>query len=450
MSPEEVARHHAERPGYELADWVEVTLPIYKVYVVASLLQYTPLPPIYEFVLRAVRLGVDDVDQLSACLGIPAGMVDATLRGLHASEEVAIRPGRESDVEQFVLTRKGEKTTTSLELVRPEQLTIPIYFDGLLRQPVEPPIQPMLSGRQAQDMGFREIPPFPASRVEVADIDLPTAARMLARARSGEGRKDLLAIKSIDRRMRLHMPVLALVFKQSDGDEVELLFANETRLLDEHNRAFERAQGAAKLHLLNSFTRSEQIGASSLARKIAKLATSPEKKSEPARRATIRVKPVVASEAIETLSMLDHAGVLRDALEKGQRRVVIISPWITAQVIDKRAIASVRALLDRGCRLFIGYGIDENRPTKPIPPELSKLAETHPNFDLLDFEGTHEKILIKDDEYIVVGSFNWLSYRGDANRKLRREISFKVNDAAFVEKQFAPIEARFRQAAARL
>lgn len=42
MTPEEVARHHAERPGYELVDYAEVALPLYKIYVVASLLQHTP------------------------------------------------------------------------------------------------------------------------------------------------------------------------------------------------------------------------------------------------------------------------------------------------------------------------------------------------------------------------------------------------------------------------
>jgi hypothetical protein len=55
MTPEETARYHADRPGYELIDFAEVGLPIFKIYMVASLLQHTPLAPIYEFVLRAVR-----------------------------------------------------------------------------------------------------------------------------------------------------------------------------------------------------------------------------------------------------------------------------------------------------------------------------------------------------------------------------------------------------------
>ena len=448
MTPEQVARHHAERPGYELVDWAEVTLPIYKVYVVASLLQHTPLSPIYEFVLRAIRLGVDDVDGVSACLGIPRALAEETIRGLHSSEEVAFRPGP-SDGDRFVLTRKGERTTTSLERIRPEQRTIPIFFDGLVRQPIDPPIQALLSGRQAEDMGFREIPPLPATQIEVADIDLPAAAKVLARARTGEGRRDLLAIKSVERRMRLHAPVLALVFKQVDGDEVELMFANETRLLDDHNRAFDRAQGAAKLRLLSEFTRPEVTGPSSLARKMASLASSTQQKPGKMGRPTLRLKPVVSTDALESLSVLEHPAVLWDALETARERVMIVTPWITSQVVDRRAIEIIRKLLERNCRLFVGYGIDEKRPSKPIPPELAELARRFPNFQLRDFGDTHEKILIKDDQYVVIGSFNWLSFKGDPKRRLRRERSLKVNDAVYVEKEFAPVEARFRRAAGR-
>src|SRR5204862_1502638 len=146
MTPEETARFHADRPGYELIDYAEVCLPIFKIYMVASLLQHTPLPPIYEFVLRSIRLGIDDAEGIAACLGIPGRMVQDTLRSLHDTEEVAFKTGDSDEIDRFVLTRKGEKTTASLERIRPEQQTVPIYFDGLTRKPIEPPAQTLLSG----------------------------------------------------------------------------------------------------------------------------------------------------------------------------------------------------------------------------------------------------------------------------------------------------------------
>src|SRR4051812_39011628 len=120
MTPEETARYHADRPGFELIDFAEVGLPIFKIYVVASLLLHTPLPPIFEFVLRCVKLGIFTCDEIAACLGIPVRMVDQALRGLHRAEELSFVPSEPGAPEQFVLTRKGEHTVTSLQQVLPE------------------------------------------------------------------------------------------------------------------------------------------------------------------------------------------------------------------------------------------------------------------------------------------------------------------------------------------
>ncbi|WP_311271318.1 hypothetical protein [Sphingobium sp. WCS2017Hpa-17] len=447
MTPEETARFHADRPGYELIDYAEVCLPIFKIYMVASLLQHTPLPPIYEFVLRTIRLGIDDADGIAACLGIPGRMVQDTLRSLHDTEEVAFKTGDSNEIDRFVLTRKGEKTTASLERIRPEQQTVPIYFDGLTRKPIEPPAQTLLSGKQPEELGLKEIPSLPATRIEVPDIDITEAARIFGRERS-EGRRDLLAIKTIERRMRLHLPVTALVFRPIEGGEVELLFASDNQLLDEHNRAFALAEGPRKTRLLAEFAKADQVGSDSFARRVSQLAKSvdaPKPKSSTAKRTTLRARSAVPDGALQRLTVLDHPPLLRDAIETAEQRVMIFSPWITPLVVDRPTILAFRKLLDRQVTLHVGYGLDDDRKaTKPIPEEFQKLADEFPNFQLRRFGDTHEKVLIKDDEYVVLTSFNWLSFRGDAERKLRRELGIKVSDQAYVEKEYALLEARFR------
>lgn len=446
MTPEETARFHADRPGYELIDFAEVCLPIFKIYMVASLLQHTPLPPIYEFVLRTIRIGIDDADGIAACLGIPVRMVQDTLKSLHDTEELAFKTGDGSDADRFVLTRKGERTTMSLERIRPEQQTVPIYFDGLTRSPIEPPAQTLLSGKQPEDLGLKEIPALPATRIEVSDIDITETARLFGKERSGEGRRDLLAIKSIERRMRLHLPVTALVFRPVEGGEVELLFASDTRLLDDHNRAFALAEGPRKTRLLAEFSKADQVGTDSFARRVAQLAKSAEvPKVSTGRRATLRPRALLPDGALQRLTVLDHQPLLRDAIENAKQRVMIFSPWVTSLVVDRPTIAALRKMLDRGVKLHIGYGLDDDRkPPKPIPEELQKLADDYPAFELRRFGDTHEKVLIKDDEFVVLTSFNWLSFRGDADRRLRRELGIKVSDPAYVEKEYALLEARFR------
>lgn len=447
MTPDEIARYHADRPGYELLDYAEVALPIYKVSLRVLLLQHTPLTPMFEFVLRAIRLGIDTVGEISACLGIPVAMVDETLRGLHGSDEIEIVQG-EQGPDRFALTRKGEKTTVALERVRPEQQTIRIFFDGLTREPIDASAVTLLSGREAQDLGMKEIPALPNSRIDVGDIDLAAAARILSRERSGEGRRDLLSIKEIERKQRLHLPAVAMVFQETGGGEVELLFASETTMLDEHNRRFALAEGPKKTRLLTEFSKPEVTASDSFSRKLATLRRAAEPPPPSGRKRTLRARPIAAEGSVQTVTVHEHPPLLWDAVHKAKERVLIICPWITEQVIDKAALASIKRLLVRGARLYIGYGIDEDEAArtkrKKVPEGLVKLADEFENFHLRDFGDTHEKVLIKDDEFVVEGSYNWLSFRGDPDRKLRRERSLKVSDPAFVEKEFALFEARFR------
>lgn len=446
MTPEETARSHADRPGYELIDFAEVCLPIFKIYMVATLLQHTPLAPIYEFVLRAIRLGIDDVASISDCLGIPPRMVQDTIKLLHDTEELAFKPGDGGVADCFVLTRKGERTTTSLERIRPEQLTIPIYFDGLTRSPIEPPVQTLLSGKQPEQLGIKEIPALPASKIEVGDIDITEAGKLFSKERSIEGRRDLLSIKSIERRMRLHRPVTALVFQPIDGGDVELLFADETRMLDTHNRAFALAEGARKTRLLSEFAKIDQIGTDSFARKVTRLAKTAETpKAGTGKKPTLRMRTDYPVDAIQRLAVLDHRPLFADAIQHAKRRVMIFSPWITPVVMDRPTILQIRKMLERGIQLHIGYGLDEEGKTpKPIPDALQKLASEFSNFELRRFGDTHEKVLIKDDEFVVYTSFNWLSFRGDADRRMRRELGVKISHPAHVEREYSLLESRFR------
>lgn len=451
MSPEETARFHADRPGFELIDFTEVCLPIFKIYMVASLLLHTPLPPIFEFVLRAIRIGIDDAPSIGACLGIPVRMVEDTLKSLHTSEEIGFQDG-EGGPDRFVLTRKGEKTTASLERVRPEQQTIPVYFDGLTRKPIDPPTQELLSGKQPEELGYREIPALPATRIEVSDIDTTAVARLLARERSRDGKRDLLSVKSIERRMRLHLPATALVFRSLSSPDVELLFASETRMLDDHNRAFSLAEGPKKTRLLSEFAKADQFGANAFARKVAQLSKVVDRAAKPAGTTkTLHLPRSPSPELIERITVLEHNPLLRLAIGTAVDRLMIFSPWITPLVVDAPMLHALRAMLSRGVRLHIGYGLDEDgkKPQKPIPAPLEALADEFENFELRRFGNTHEKVLVKDNDFVVMTSFNWLSFRGDPSRPLRHELGFKISDPAVVEREYAILEARFRAKAAK-
>ena len=68
--------------------------------------------------------------------------------------------------------------------------------------------------------------------------------------------------------------------------------------------------------------------------------------------------------------------------------------------------------------------------------EISTTAPLISNFVLKFVGNTHRKHLVSDGKFAVVTSFNWLSFRGDPNRKARDELRFLVTEPEDVEKLY--------------
>ena len=68
MTAEDVARRlAAARSGYQLVSYREVALPLFKVDLELLVLEKKKLPPIQEYVLRAVERGLTDTAASPAC-----------------------------------------------------------------------------------------------------------------------------------------------------------------------------------------------------------------------------------------------------------------------------------------------------------------------------------------------------------------------------------------------
>lgn len=144
----------------------------------------------------------------------------------------------------------------------------------------------------------------------------------------------------------------------------------------------------------------------------------------------------------------EHPGLLTRALTTSTTRLLVISPWVTHQVVDREFYSSLEDLLRKGVTVHIGYGLADkvdaagkDKAQKPtISPKAQQafedLQRRFPKF-LLRFVGnTHRKHLVCDDKFAVVSSFNWLSFRGDPKQKARDELGFLVTEPEDVEKLF--------------
>ena len=121
--------------------------------------------------------------------------------------------------------------------------------------------------------------------------------------------------------------------------------------------------------------------------------------------------------------------------------------------MDKWFLERLEAALKRGVKVWIAYGMGkegdhsrrrESFDWKEAEKRLKELKKRY--IDLLqvvDLESTHEKILIRDHEFVVSGSFNWLSFGADRGKSYRHEDALLVTEAAAIDEYFNEITGRF-------
>jgi hypothetical protein len=80
----------------------------------------------------------------------------------------------------------------------------------------------------------------------------------------------------------------------------------------------------------------------------------------------------LASVPMRWLEMYEHRPLLEQALKESRERLMIISPWIRANSVNRWFLQQFENLLKRGVQVFIGYGLgekDENRYPADIQAE---------------------------------------------------------------------------------
>ena len=130
--------------------------------------------------------------------------------------------------------------------------------------------------------------------------------------------------------------------------------------------------------------------------------------------------------------------VLSDALEKVQKRLILVCPWLTswatAVVIEK-----CEELINRGVRIDIGWGKLEDLARDRIDtrfwygalPKLRELENKHPGYLKLKELGTHEKFLVCDNNFAMLGSHNFLTSKESSPEF---EVGILIEDTNTIQK----------------
>ena len=145
------------------------------------------------------------------------------------------------------------------------------------------------------------------------------------------------------------------------------------------------------------------------------------------------------------LSTYDHRPLLLDALDSAQNIVIIVSPWIKSGGMNNEILERIESALKRNTCVIIGYGISEKEDSdKKILQKLTNMQNKKYGNKLLliKLNNTHEKVLIKDNEYMVITSFNWLSFKGDPNKGFRQETGYYTESKEAIQQMKANLSNR--------
>jgi hypothetical protein len=117
--------------------------------------------------------------------------------------------------------------------------------------------------------------------------------------------------------------------------------------------------------------------------------------------------------------------------------------------VDKELIDRFRKIASQNGVIYIGWGISkEKRNEDRQPPDHLietlkgiKNAKGEPALFIHWIGNHHNKEIVVDESVHLLGSFNWLSYRGDYS--LRSESVTKVTNREIVQEELSYLESRF-------
>lgn len=491
--PEEIARRYDNRAGYDLVSWREVGLPVYKITLHALVQEHKPIQPIEEFVLKTIKTGFTSETEIGGLLGLEFTLVREAMIKLRTGEDIDLIAPDSASKQVWKLTKKGEGTLGSLKNIVSLARMFTIHFDGLLWHPhwygqhLE---SNLLKPRELQK-GMIEILPCQTNQIELSDLNLIEVDRLLEKIESKSRRKvkreqDLLALKAIERRERFYQPALALIYKAKEGSEPQVAFVIDGILSEKHETAFARSNGVKRHRIFESLIQSDsrklveqELGydikqsltkSETLKTEVTSVQTQIEITQQYIEQVQTDEEKVVLEQKIvelqrqieefqkqqnsvpiRWLEVYEHRPLLENALANSKERLLIISPWIRAGATNRKLIRQIEKLLKTNVKVFIGYGLGEDEEKREYDlkaeEKIQELAHSYNNFSLKRLGDTHAKILISDKKLAVVTSFNWLSFKGDANREFRDERGTLISEPQKIDELFDSYMKRFNEPA---
>ncbi len=464
LSPERIVEIADRRPGFRVVTYREIGLPVFSMKPLVTIQEHSEIGPIEEYVLRAVDLGISRSPDIASYLGLPNIIVNHQL-GTLAYENLVAQVADTLDIYSLTpsgLTRLKEKGRKIIE-----KEVLPIVVDGITRQVLPITSDSFYRNRDLDDMGLDPLPPIPRASPKGDELDVGgiNHALEMFSLNSKIDKKVIQVDALIGRNYLLFRPALAIAFKSDNGRSVSIGFAIDGVMSEAHERHYMKGDDARKSAIFGDIFDSgkrrkelqhvarelredvniEPVGFRSQSTNIKRRKTLSLKNRTPA-----ATQDVQNQDSVRPISVYEHPEILENALKNASERILIISPWIRRKVVDKAFLGNLRECLERGVEVTIAYGIDREDKNakyhdKKAEADLVMLSKGYTNFRLMRKGNTHAKVLIKDSEFYVTTSFNWLSFKGDPSQPFREEEGTYVEGRERVDKYYSRLMQRINE-----
>ncbi len=467
MTIEELAKLKANSvPDSILVKYYEAGIPQWHMETILTMLKPKKLSVLQEFILKFISSGIDDVSDICNFLGVNKSAVNNAVAVLQKNSLIAV----DIFYSKLKLTDKGEKALKEAATIVPEDIEYVLYVDGLIGN-VYLDTRKLYNVKELHNFEIRPINTTiekPTIATLIYD-EVKRAINSFKKNHAYERDKlegDLQEISRIVKTYVEYKRVYVLVFLNNKSEDIEFQVYDGTTRNDDYSIALQR-QYNNNTHVFdfdsvetteeetdNSLisvlpqeiiesAKSFSYKDSTLEREISNLTTqldamkdnsddTEEQKESATDRICFLEKKIDEMKnerkgADRILSTYDHRPLLLEALDHAQNMVVIVSPWIKSGGLNYEILGRIERVLQRKAQVVIGYGISEKEDSdRWILQRLSDIKNKQygKNLHLVKLSNTHEKVLIKDNEYMVITSFNWLSFKGDPKKGFRQETGY--------------------------
>lgn len=472
------AKHSQDYPGYQLVDFYEAAFPSYVVQLRVLMQRQRPLTVVEEFVLRSVDVGQETIEEVAGLLGLDWPVVEASLDILQRRGYVLLVTKRTNGIHEvrINLTNKGRSALSELVLLEPELTNFSVCLDSLTGQLY--PSRPLMQPKAVRDAGLHEVPTFLPIPLQER-LDFMTLKRLV---REGQRdlpikteRRELSEILSVEKSWTAYRPMRILQYVRPDDHAIQIeVFDGSERSLGHESVLLQME--ADMYRPLRSFTNAEvpPVDPSELAiidprelnaaRRDAvespKLRAEISEKREAIGQAETQLGSRVVIErqgaahkiellkqqlaereerlslleaergSTEVLQMHEHRPKLLEAVRSAKEQLIIISPWLNSHAVDYELRQEIGQALKRGITILIGYGFSEpdQNEARTIKSLQKVAAGKRGMIKFYRVGDVHSKVLICDDQFMIMGSFNWLSFAGDPMRGSRVEDGILTRD----------------------